>query len=88
MKSKGKIASLLKDQENDIPLVRKLVLHRKSDVSGNSGTGVVAIGIVFPSGMVVIEWTTVEKSMGIYHSVSQLEALHGHSGATEVRYID
>jgi hypothetical protein len=87
-KAKGKIASSLHDPEHDIPVVKKIVLQRKSDVSGNSGTGVVAIGMVFPSGMVVIEWTSIEKSLGVYHSVSQLEKLHGHEGASVVRFLD
>jgi len=35
---------------------RTFVLHRDEDVSGVSGTGVVAEGVVFSDGAVVVRW--------------------------------
>jgi hypothetical protein len=87
-KTKGKILSALTDPQHDIPLTQRFVLERKEDVSGMSGTGIVAVGIVLPSGMVVMEWVSFEKSMGIYHSIAQLEKVHGHEGRTLVRFIE
>lgn len=86
---KGKILSALTNPDRDpLPLTRRFALKRKEDKTGNSGTGTVAIGIVFPSGFVVMEWVTMEKSLGFYHSIAQLEKIHGHNGATEVVFVD
>ena len=35
---------------------RRFELHRDDDVSGVSGTGVVAEGVLFSSGRVALEW--------------------------------
>jgi len=87
-KSKGKIPSGLTNPQHDIPVTRRFVLERREDVSGMSGTGIVAIGMVYPSGIAVMEWVSLEKSMGFYHSVAQLEKVHGHEGRTIVRFLD
>jgi hypothetical protein len=87
-KTKGKIASSLHNPEKEVPLTRKIALYRKEDVSGNSGCGYIATGLIFPSGFVIVEWLSVEKSMEFCHSVAQLEKLHSHDGRTEVRYLD
>ena len=59
---------------------------RREDVSGVSGTGVVAVGCVYPSGRVVIEWREPYRSMGIYGGIDQVDAIHGHDGGTEVAW--
>jgi len=87
-KSKGKIPSGLSDPKNDIPVTRKFVLERNEDVSGMSGTGIVAVGFVLPSGFAIMEWVSLEKSIGFYHSIAQLEKVHGHEGRTIVRFLD
>lgn len=71
----------------EVPVLRKFILDRVEDVSGNSGTGIVAVGTMFPSGFCVMEWTTPIKSMGIYHSIAELEALHGHGGKTVIKWV-
>lgn len=87
-KAKGKIESALRDPEHDIPVTKRFVLERKEDVSGTSGVGIVAAGYVFPSGLAVIEWLSLEKSLGIFHSIAQLEKIHGHEGKTIVRFLE
>lgn len=64
--------------------VRVFQLHRDRDVSGVSGVGVVADGVIWPDGAVSMRWrgeirTTVEAA-----SLADIEAVHGHGGATRV----
>lgn len=68
--------------------MRRFVLDRLADESGVSGTGRVACGVEMPSGRVVMEWTREYRSIGIYGSVSDLEAVHGHGGKTILRWLD
>jgi len=42
--------------ENSPPKLRMVQLMRDEDPSGVSGVGRVAVGVVFPSGKVVLEW--------------------------------
>jgi hypothetical protein len=76
----GKFTSTLKE----VPEIRKFHLERHEDVSGLSGVGIVAVGVIYPSGMCVMEWCTPIKSVGHYNSIADLEALHGHEGRTKV----
>lgn len=59
-------------------------LKRNIDVSGTSGTGIVAEGIVFSNGKCCLSWLTTMSSIAIYNNIMELEVIHGHSGATEV----
>ncbi|MEU4345601.1 hypothetical protein AB0H00_30845 [Nocardia sp. NPDC023852] len=64
--------------------VRFFQLHRDQDVTGFSGTGVVADGVVWPDGAVSMRWrgeirTTVEAAR-----IEDIETIHGHDGATRV----
>jgi hypothetical protein len=68
---------------------RTFVLDRRRDISGVSGTGLVAEGVVWSDGAVALRWsgenpTTVAFETGI----EGVEAIHGHGGATEVRFLD
>lgn len=59
-------------------------LLREVDESGISGTGIVAVGVVLPSGMCVLEWTTFHSSIALYKNIADVEAIHGHGGLTKV----
>lgn len=63
-------------------------LQRDEDESGVSGTGVVAEGIKFTNGVCVVNWTTPHRSLGIFDSVADLVAIHGHGGKTRVVFFD
>lgn len=63
-------------------------LYRSVDVSGVSGTGVIAEGVVFSSGAVALHWLTGYFTTGIYPSIESVEAIHGHAGSTLVVYED
>jgi hypothetical protein len=45
--------------------LRVFQLMRDEDVSGVSGVGRVAVGVVFPSGKVVLEWLRSDTTFGI-----------------------
>lgn len=64
--------------------IKEFYLSRVEDESGISGTGVVARGVVLPSGSVCLEWSTFHSSICIYKNISDVEAIHGHGGKTLV----
>jgi hypothetical protein len=59
-------------------------LERDEDVSGVSGTGVVAYGLLCGDGTVLLHWDTVVKSDVVYRSVEDLLAIVGHGGRTRL----
>jgi hypothetical protein len=61
-----------------------LHLERDIDVSGISGTGVVAYGIEFPDGQIVLRWDTEVNSTVIYNNTKDLERIVSHGGRTRV----
>lgn len=69
--------------------MRRFVLRRNVDVSGISGTGIVAEGVEFTNGTCVVRWlgaygTTVIHDRGMESIVH----IHGHGGHTVVEYLD
>lgn len=65
--------------------VKVFYLFRKEDVSGVSGTGIVALGAIFPSGKVQLEWIASNHvSWGAFPNIDILRQLHGHEGRTEI----
>ena len=67
---------------------RTFVLHRDEDVSGVSGTGVVAEGAVFSDGTVVVRWLGKQASTTVWSSIDSMIAIaiNGHGGRTQVFY--
>lgn len=76
---------------------RRFEMVRSEDESGVSGTGTVAVGVEFPSGLVELEWLNHENDRvqtafnghstypgGIHDALE----VHGHGGRTEVHWID
>jgi hypothetical protein len=68
--------------------MKRFRLYRKEDETGISGTGYVSEGIQFSSGKCAMNWTTTVSSVAVYDSIEELEAIHGHNGMTEVRWMD
>lgn len=84
--------------------VRRFELHRDTDVSGVSGEGVVADGVVFPrksvitwpdgaqrrlpAGWVRLTWRGQYSSTVLWDSADEAMAVHGHNGATRLVWID
>lgn len=67
---------------------KRFMLHRKVDHSGVSGTGWVASGVEFSDGTVVVRWYGSDPSTSVWESIRALQAIHGHNGATEIRWLD
>lgn len=69
--------------------MRRFVLDRKADATGVSGTGIVAEGVQFSDGVVVLRWITGEHHSTVVHAdVEAVVAIHGHKGFTVVQWLD
>ncbi len=67
---------------------RRFVLDRKEDETGVSGTGIVAHGIQWRNGEMVLHWPSLGGTTALYKSADQLIAIHGHDGKTVIEWID
>ena len=65
---------------------KPFVLVRDTDISGVSGVGIVANGILWPDGQAVIHWTGSTYPTTTPHpgGMESVIAVHGHGGATRV----
>jgi hypothetical protein len=68
--------------------LRRFYLKRFADVSGISGTGVVAEGCVFSNKRCTLSWLPVTVSFEMFDSIEDLLKIHGHNGSTVVEFID
>jgi hypothetical protein len=80
-------------------LPRRFELVRTEDVSETSGTGVVAVGSVYPDGAVHMQWRNAENpsletdSNGCAFKpapdgIGATTEIHGHDGRTVMHWID
>lgn len=70
------------------PFPRLFVLYRHVDLSNVSGTGVVAEGVVWSDHRVSLHWPGDHPSTAAWDDTEGVLAIHGHHGATELRWID
>jgi hypothetical protein len=72
-------------------------LHRTSDPSGVSGTGVVATGVIWPDRRAAMLWTGAApppgadrcvRQVNLFDDAAEIEMVHGHSGVTRLRRRD
>lgn len=61
-------------------------LNRKQDVTGVSGTGIVAEGVIFKSGKVCLCWNGDISSIVIYDTIECVKKIHCHNGSTFIEY--
>lgn len=67
---------------------RIFVLMRHQDISGISGTGEVAEGVVWSDGSASLRWHGEHTATTFWQGgLPALLAVHGHSGTTEVVYL-
>jgi hypothetical protein len=72
-----------------VPEVRNFILVRDEDVSGVSGTGVVAEGTKFSNGLVVVSWVSEWPTVTTHvRGMESVEFIHGHCGKTRVVWLD
>lgn len=74
--------------------MKTFILYRDEDVTGISGTGPVADGVVFPGdGTTVMRWRDVRGPAAepgvspttvVFENIDAVRALHGHGGATRI----
>lgn len=78
------------------PRHSRFQLIRQHDVTGISGTGLVAEGVQFSDGTVVMRWLKsgtsrpehVKPTTVVHDDIDSVIALHGHGGATFVRWVE
>lgn len=68
--------------------MRTFYLKREIDISGMSGTGRVAEGIVFDDGSVAVRWLTQYHTTELSDNIETVIAVHGHGGMTVIEWID
>lgn len=69
-------------------MARLFQLVRHVDVTGVSGTGIVAEGVEFGDGSVAVRWAGEFPTTTVWDAIESVIAVHGHSGSTEVRWLD
>lgn len=67
---------------------RRFLLERQEDLTGTSGTGIVAEGIEFSNGTVVLHWISQLMAINIYDNIKVCIELHGHDNRTSIKWID
>lgn len=72
---------------------RRFFLHRTDDVTGVHDDGVIAVGVQFASGVVVLNWlpgrTVHYGSVATWQDLDSMKATHLHSRSnTELIWID
>lgn len=72
------------------PHARRFVLLRDEDVTGISGTGIVAEGVIFRDGVGCLRWLTEWPSSVVHYDrgAESIEAVHGHGGKTRIVWLD
>lgn len=102
LKTAKSIESLMKTETKRVPYTNKLVtsatapmsemrrfvLDRAFDPTGTSGVGIVAEGVQFSNGGVVIHWLSQLEAVNVYANATVLERLHGHGGNTSIVWLD
>lgn len=71
------------------PASTPFVLRRNTDVTGISGTGVVADGVLFPDMRVATRWRSSDgvAQTCAWDRLSHVKQIHGHNGATVVEMM-
>ena len=68
--------------------VRVFRLVRDRDITGFSGAGHVADGVVWPDGTVSMRWRGPLRTTVTAVCIDDIQTIHGHDGATRVVWAD
>ncbi|MFF1790789.1 hypothetical protein ACFVX9_30530 [Kitasatospora sp. NPDC058243] len=66
------------------------ILRRHHDVTGVSGTGIVADGVLFPAAgksRAVVRWRGERGSTVVWDHLGHVKEIHGHDGATVIELV-
>ncbi|WP_216651523.1 hypothetical protein [Actinomadura litoris] len=81
------LAQLATEDASGEPRRFQLVRHR--DVTGVSGAGLVADGVLWPDGTASVRWRGEHPSIVFWdRGLESIERVHLHGGATVVRWLD
>ena len=70
-------------------MLRRFHFDRAKDVSGISGVGRVAEGVLITDTKeCVVHWLGQHACINIYHSIDDVLFVHGHSGSTQIVWDD
>jgi len=75
-------------KNEELKELKPFYVDRIEDETGVSGTGVVAYGVVLPSGKVVMEWDTATSSITLFNNIKDVEKIHGHGGKTQIKFME
>ncbi|MFD5838198.1 hypothetical protein ACFWHV_32315 [Streptomyces collinus] len=79
--------TVVRPEQQLVPL--RFVLRRRKDISGISGLGDVADGVLWPDGTASIRWRGEHPSVVFWdRGRVSVEMIHGHQGATEIVFVD
>ncbi|MCU8589337.1 hypothetical protein [Streptomyces sp. A13(2022)] len=79
--------TVVRPDQHAVP--RRFVLRRGTDISGISGTGDVADGVLWPDGTAAVRWRGEHPSAVHWdRGQASVELIHGHQGATEIVWLD
>lgn len=79
--------AVVRPEQQLVPL--RFVLRRRHDVSGISGLGDVADGVLWPDGTANVRWRGEHPSAVFWdRGRVSVEFIHGHQGATEIELVD
>jgi hypothetical protein len=67
---------------------RRFHLQRTVDITGVSGTGRVADGVLWPDGTATLRWRGDRPSTVNWDRIADAEAIHGHGGHTVIVWDD
>lgn len=68
--------------------MKRFRMQRQTDVTGVSGTGHIADGVVFDDGTVVVRWRTATPGTTAFASLDHAKAVHAHDGKTQFLMLD
>jgi hypothetical protein len=69
--------------------MRRFELLRNVDLSGVSGTGIVAHGWKLPFGMALLTWPGKWPTWTLHlRGLRSVQAIHGHGGCTRIVWTD
>ncbi|WP_431980039.1 hypothetical protein [Streptomyces qinglanensis] len=67
---------------------RRFHLQRDTDITGASGTGRVADGVLWPDGTTTLRWRGPRASTVHWDRLADAKAIHGHGGHTRIVWDD
>lgn len=74
--------------DNHPSVPRRFYLQRNTDVTGVSGTGRVADGVLWPDGSADVRWLGERPSAVHWDRFDDAVAVHGHGGSTVIVWLD